>query len=248
MAIYQSVHSGQYIDEQISAVSEKLSLKGGVVNGNITAQKFIGNLQGKADNAENAKYATSAGSSTTATQADNIYVENSLNKIYVAGVSSNATGYQTVSTNTNVYIENSVLMGAAWNDYAEYRKSEIPLKPGYCVTVLKDGTVSLTSEHMQYCEGIISDTFGFSIGHMEGYETPLAVSGRVLAYFNGDINDYEIGDPVCAGPNGKISKMSREEICTYPDRLIGTVSEIPNYEFWGANNIKIDKRIWIKVR
>ena len=34
--------------------------------------------------------------------------------------------------------------------------------------------------------------------------------------------------------------MTREEVCMYPDRMIGTVSEIPDYETWGQDNIKVN--------
>jgi hypothetical protein len=50
--------------------------------------------------------------------------------------------------------------------------------------------------------------------------------------------------------------MTREEIIQYPDRIVGTVSCVPNYEEWGGNGdcsnirdpIKVNNRIWIKVR
>jgi hypothetical protein len=58
--------------------------------------------------------------------------------------------------------------------------------------------------------------------------------------------DYHAGDTVCAGPNGKVCKMTREEIREYPDRIIGIVSEIPEYEEW--NDKKVNNRIWIKVK
>lgn len=138
--------------------------------------------------------------------------------------------------------------GAVWNDYAEFRGQKEEIKPGYCVTSNRDGKVSKTTERMQYCEGIVSDTFGFSIGETDECKTPLAVSGRVLAYYNGNIEDYNIGDVVCAGANGKIDKMTREEIKEYPDRIIGTVSEFPEYETWGSGNVPTKDRIWIKVR
>jgi hypothetical protein len=101
---------------------------------------------------------------------------------------------------------------------------------------------------MQYCEGIVSDTFGFAIGENDENKTPLAVSGRVLAFYNNTVNDYEIGDPVCAGANGKIEKMTRQEVKDYPDRMIGTVSEIPTYETWGQGNVPTAGRIWIKIK
>ena len=41
-------------------------------------------------------------------------------------------------------------------------------------------------------------------------------------------------------------KMTREEIKEYPDRIVGIVSEIPDYEEW--NGVKVNNRIWIKVK
>ena len=138
-----------------------------------------------------------------------------------------------------------VLMGAAWNDYAEYRNQQEEIEPGYCVYSNDDGLVSKTTEKLQSCDGIVSDTFGFAIGKTDVYRTPLAVAGRVLAYCIGDRNNYHSGDVVCAGPGGKVCKMTRGEIEKYPDRIVGIVSEIPKYEKW--NNKKINNRIWIKV-
>ena len=93
----------------------------------------------------------------------------------------------------------------------------------------------------------MSDTFGFSIGETEESKTPLAVSGRVLVYTNPE-DEFHSGDCVCAGPNGLACRMTREEIINYPDRIVGIVSEIPTYEVWGTGNVKVNGRIWIKVR
>ena len=141
---------------------------------------------------------------------------------------------------------NIVFMGAAWNDYAEFRDQVITVEPGYCVASTDDGKVYKTTEKFQACDGIVSDTYGFAIGRSETYQTPLAVSGRVLAYCEGDRYNYHAGDTVCAGPEGKVCKMTREEIKEYPDRIIGIVSEIPEYEEWTGK--KVNNRIWIKVR
>jgi hypothetical protein len=53
---------------------------------------------------------------------------------------------------------------------------------------------------------------------------------------------------VCASKDGKASKMTREEIIQYPDRIIGIVSEIPDYKTWGQGNIEVNDRIWIKIK
>ena len=57
--------------------------------------------------------------------------------------------------------------------------------------------------------------------------------------------------------------MYREEIISYPDRIIGIVDEIPTYEYWNQTlttnkegdveykvqtEIKVDGRIWVYVR
>lgn len=155
----------------------------------------------------------------------------------------------TNSTNSAVYIKNNgVLMGAAWNDYAEYRTQSEEIEPGYCVASADNGQVYKTNEKFQACDGIVSDTFGFAIGETDKCKTPLAVAGRVLAYCEGDRYSYHSGDTVCAGPDGKVCKMTREEIKEWPDRVIGIVSEIPDYEIWGTGNIKVNGRIWIRIK
>lgn len=138
--------------------------------------------------------------------------------------------------------------GAVWNDYAEYRQTKKYVQPGYCVIETGKGDLIKSSERLQPGANIVSDTFGFAIGETEQTKTPLAVSGRVLAYPYEDRDSYQAGDPVCSGPNGTISKMTREEVREYPERIIGTVSEIPNYEIWGTGNVKVNNRIWIKVK
>ena len=158
----------------------------------------------------------------------------------------------TNDTSKGIYVDWSaadgipVIMGAAWNDYAEYRAQKEKIEPGYCVKSNDDGRVERTTERLSICDGIVSDTFGFSIGQSDTYQTPLAVSGRVLAYCEGNRCDYHAGDVVCASENGKVTIMTRDEISKYPDRIVGTVSEIPNYEEW--NEQKINGRIWIKVK
>lgn len=141
--------------------------------------------------------------------------------------------------------------GAVFNDYAEYRALKDPIEsyePGYCMTCNRDGKLFRTSSRMQHCEGITSDTFGFSIGRTDEATVPLAVAGRVLVYTSEDPSTYYTGQAVCASKGGRVSKMTDTEIAQNPDRIVGIVSEVPTYETWGTNNVKVNGRIWITVK
>lgn len=173
-------------------------------------------------------------------------ISETTDKIYMLGIKSEND--ENLFYNQNVYAQNNVLFGAAWNDYAEYRES-FELEPGRVIIELGNGRLIRSTERLQPGAEVISDTYGFIIG--EGNprcSTPVAVAGRVLVYTDKDRYTFFAGDAVCSGPNGTVSKMTREEIKEYPERIIGTVSEIPEYDTWGANNIKVNNRIWIKLR
>lgn len=141
----------------------------------------------------------------------------------------------------------NAVYGAVWNDYAEYRKAE-SIEPGRVVVESADGEMKLSTERLQPGAEIISDTFGFAIGETDEYKTPIAATGRVLAYPNEDRYSYPLGCAVCSGPNGTVSQMTREEIREYPERIIGTVSEIPEYKTWGTGNVEVNGRIWMRVK
>ena len=146
-----------------------------------------------------------------------------------------------------VKLSDGTLWGAVWNDYAECRETT-DIEPGRVVCETGKGNLVLSTERLQGGANVVSDTFGFIIGETDKAKTPIAVSGRVLVYPLEDRETYAAGDAVCAGPNGTVSKMTREEIREYPDRILGTVSEIPEYDEWGQTGIKINGRIWIKIK
>ena len=169
-------------------------------------------------------------------------------KIYVTGTPSTGTVTGTLQYNENVYISGNVMYGACWNDYAEYRISNCQ-EPGRVICENGDDTLSLATERLQPAGNVISDTFGFAIGETEQAKTPIAVSGRVLAYPYESREEFKknIGRPVCSGPNGTVSIMTDKE---YRDKgycAIGTISAVPDYEEWGAGKVKVNGRVWIKV-
>lgn len=171
------------------------------------------------------------------------------------GTKSSAELYLNKSSTGNVYMgqggayinSKGKVFGAVWNDMAEYRKSD-EQEPGRTICECGDGSLRRATKRLQPGAFIISDTFGFAIGETDECKTPVAIAGRVLAFPYEDWWTFEPGEPVCAGPNGTISKMTRREARKYPERIIGTVSELPTYEKWGDNQIKVNGRIWIKVK
>ena len=166
--------------------------------------------------------------------------------VYVSSIDS-ATYGSLICQTIKGWVEGDLVTGAVWNDYAEYRKAE-SIEPGRVVVESTDGEMKLSTERLQPGAEIISDTFGFAIGETDEYKTPIAAAGRVLAYPNEDRYSYPLGCAVCSGPNGTVSQMTREEIKEYPERIIGTVSEIPEYKNWGTGNVKVNGRIWIRIK
>ena len=152
-----------------------------------------------------------------------------------------------------IWCSGDSVTGAVWNDYAEYRQCN-DKEPGYVVLEDNEGYCNKTSYRLSPFAGVVSDTWGFSQGETETADTNIAVAGRVLVYTSRDRNQYKIGDCVCADKNGTVDIMSRNEIIQYPDRIVGTVSEIPIYEEWGGGKnadrppVKVNGRIWIKVK
>lgn len=140
------------------------------------------------------------------------------------------------------------LYGAVWNDYAEFREGDT-IEAGRCVIEVGDDTLITSTERMIPGANITSDTFGFAIGETEQAKTPIAVSGRVLAYPYESREEFKknIGRPVCSGPNGTVSIMTDEEYRNKGYCAIGTISAVPDYEEWGTGKVKVNRRVWIKV-
>jgi len=162
---------------------------------------------------------------------------------------TSSAGCSTEFTATKVW-------GAVYNDYAEFRETENIIEAGRCVYEQGNGKLALANERlMRGCE-LVSDTYGFAIGKNEKAKTPIAVTGRVLAYCLEGQEEAKkfIGYPVCSGPNGTVSIMTEEEEAKYPSRIIGTISEVPTYDKWKCGTeenpeyIDVKDRIWIRIR
>lgn len=192
-----------------------------------------------------ASFATEA---RRADEASQLLISNDTSsKIYVLGATK--TGVTNVYRESSVYMQSNVLYGAAWNDYAEFRQGDT-LEPGKCVVETGDDTLTLATGRMIPGASIVSDTFGFSIGETEKCKTPIAVSGRVLAYPYESREEFKknVGRPVCSGPNGTVSIMTDEEYREKGYCALGTISAVPDYEEWGTGNVKVNNRVWIHVK
>ena len=177
-------------------------------------------------------------------------------KYYIVGVADttnntfktlyHASAYESATENKKgIYFDRTgVLVGAAWNDFAEYRECEVTT-PGLCVVESNNGKLMASRKHRLPAAHIISDTYGMVIGD-DGLENkaPIAVAGRVLAFVEKK-DKLKVGDALKTAPGGRLTKMNRLEIMFYPDRIVGYVSEIPTYETW--NNVEVNNRVWVKI-
>lgn len=161
-------------------------------------------------------------------------------------IKKNDANVQMIITDAG-YLTAVRVYNAVFNDYAECRTT-IDLTPGHVVVDQDDGSLACSSARLQPGAQVISDTYGHCMGETDTAKTPLAVAGRVLVYTYQPRENYHAGMAVCSAPNGTVDIMTREEIRDYPDCIIGIVSEIPQYETWGSNNVEVNGRIWIKVK
>lgn len=124
-----------------------------------------------------------------------------------------------------IYINgNAVMRGASWNDYAEYRTIEDNSDLEYGKVVCEDGkgNVEYSNKRLQPLPYVLSNTYGFILGTGN---CEVGISGKVLVKVNEEV---ELGDCVCADKDGYAGKMTREEIKEYPDRILGTVTQVVN--------------------
>lgn len=156
--------------------------------------------------------------------------------------------------NPNIYVNPSTgtltasrVYGAVFNDYAEYRKCEAHIDPGYIVTEDGDDCIKLcTTKKNKGKLFVVTDTYGTCIGENTN-SVPVALSGRVLVHYDHKRN-IKIGDYIGCNDKGQARKMSKFEVFLHPERVVGTVSSIPDYDTWGTDNVKVDGRIWVNIK
>lgn len=228
----------------------------GILNGKVRVPGFSTNWVAGRDSAV-VKISSYSGynaitsmKTTNGSWENGVHTNNRMYFNYVSDSNYNAGTNQAAQIwlGTDASLHASAVWGAVWNDYAECREADT-IEPGKCVIEVGDDTLTTSTERLMPGANITSDTFGFSIGETEQAKTPIAVSGRVLAYPYESREEFKknIGRPVCSGPNGTVSIMTDKE---YRDKgycAIGTISAVPDYEEWGTGKVKVNGRVWIKV-
>lgn len=151
------------------------------------------------------------------------------------------------NTSVTVLPSTGVLYGAAWNDYAEYRRlDDSTVEAGRAVTETGKDSIQYTRGRLECAPSIISDTYGIVIGEDTEGMVPLAIGGKVLAYPYEDRDSYKVGDVLCSGPHGTVSRMTRDEIKEYPDRILGYYVGTPKEKEF--NGRAINNRIWVRIK
>ena len=264
--------SGGWEQYSLPAVSANLEESGGrKVYEILTTKNFQVTLNGTATTSASFYAPTSAGTAgqflksngSGAPTWDTVAVTDEKVKVTARGTtkayllaSTSATSNGTAAVaETEVYLGTTAghlyataVHNAVWNDYAEYRKQLYTITPGHVIQDTDSGYILQTEERLIPGAQIVSDTWGHIMGETDEAKTPVAVAGRVLAYTYRPREEYHAGMAVCSAPGGTVDIMTREEIRNYPDAIIGIVSEIPNYEEWGTGKVKVNGRIWIKVK
>lgn len=236
------------LHERLTAAENALELKA-----NLASPSFTGNVLAPNPLTKNSEQVATTG--WVSSQVLNNREEKkalSTGNIYITGLkvnpSSTAEKNQTYyCQNAGLYINTATarLYGAAWNDFAEFEPMEASYEPGTVVADTGRGTMKKTARDMQGGAAVISDTYGMAIGEQTNNTQPIAVAGKVLAKYSGDTSVYLIGSAVCATDIGLIRPMSRKEIQEFPDRIIGTVCEIPTAKW---NDIDTAGRLWIRLK
>jgi hypothetical protein len=146
----------------------------------------------------------------------------------------------------NGYFYATRVYNAVFNDYADFQPLTGKLEYGKCYVQGKEGLEISTTKGQKGVMGIATDTFGMSVGIEEGKpQVPIAVSGWVLAYVDGE---YEAGTPLTCTEDGYLTEMTREDVREYPERIVAVYARPETTELWSSFNIAVDGRHWVKVK
>lgn len=134
------------------------------------------------------------------------------------------------------------IWGAVYNDYADHWMiaEHTPLIPGCCYSESGRGLVLPEKRAEKGSVGILSDTFGFSVGDPNG-TVPIAVSGFVLAYVD---REYPPGTLLVSLPGGPLTKARWYEVL-FKRPVAKYMKPEPSERIY--RGIRTKGRSWVKV-
>lgn len=153
----------------------------------------------------------------------------------------------TTRLNYDGYFYATRVYNAVWNDIADFQDLADNLVPGKCYFDAVEGARICDLRCQRAVIGIASDTYGHGVGQITGKkQVPIAVCGWVLAYVDGQC---EMGDALTNNHSGNLIKMTDEEKCKYPERIVATYKKKESSEYFGPNKeVKVNGRHWVKVK
>lgn len=125
------------------------------------------------------------------------------------------------------------------------------IEPGYAYTCIEQAGSEVyikTSEIGQASIGIVSDTYGFSLGDLTEEEKktylpmPIAIGGYVLAHVD---KKYPFGTALTSGANGYLTEADEHLRTTHPERILATYWKSESFETW--RGIEVKGRSWVKI-
>jgi len=154
----------------------------------------------------------------------------------------------TTRLNYDGYFYATRVYNAVWNDIADFQDLIDDLIPGKCYYDTDNGAKICNLKCQKSVIGIASDTYGYGIGQSsDKKQVPISVCGWVLAYVNGNCN---IGDVLTSDFDGNLIKMTDEEKCKFPERIVAIYKKAEHNEYFGTkdNKIEVKGRHWVKVK
>ena len=130
-------------------------------------------------------------------------------------------------------------------DFKTYSQKPVEVERRWILIDAKDAPLGrIATSASKYLIGKYKPSY---TPHIDGGDYVIVINAAELVVIGAKETD-KMYHNYSGFPGGLKSASLKELREKYPERIIGTVSEIPNYEVWGTGNVKVNNRIWIKVK
>jgi len=141
----------------------------------------------------------------------------------------------------------SKVYNAVWNDIVDFLEVDESTQVHFGKVYIADegGGYKPSTKYLdEGIVGLVSDTYGFGVGHNPGKkQLPIAIGGFVLAEVD---RIYKPGTPLTASADGRLTEIKMEDKKNYPERIVATFLKAERAEEW--NGINVRGRHWVRVR